>query len=323
MSARPVRLTVLTRDDLDPPHNLDDIAELADVHLTTAASLADDLRGSDVLLLWDYFSSALRDAWSGADSLRWVHVCAAGVDAMLFDELRDSDVIVTNARGVFDGPIAEFVLASILARDKQLHLSRALQRDHDWRWRETRRTAGSTALVIGTGGIGRATARLLRAAGMQVTGAGRTARDDDPDFGTVIATDDLVEHVGDADNVVLIAPLTDQTAGLVDARVLAAMKPSAHLVNVGRGALVVEDDLVAALRDGTIAAASLDVVATEPLPADSPLWDMENVAISPHMSGDVVGWRDELADQFLVRLRAHVAGEELAGAVDKQRGYVH
>lgn len=323
MSARPVRLTVLTRDDLDPPHNLDDIAELADVHLTTAASLADDLRGSDVLLLWDYFSSALRDAWSGADSLRWVHVCAAGVDAMLFDELRDSDVIVTNARGVFDGPIAEFVLASILARDKQLHLSRALQRDHDWRWRETRRTAGSTALVIGTGGIGRATARLLRAAGMQVTGAGRTARDDDPDFGTVIATDDLVEHVGDADNVVLIAPLTDQTAGLVDARILAAMKPSAHLVNVGRGALVVEDDLVAALRDGTIAAASLDVVATEPLPADSPLWDMENVAISPHMSGDVVGWRDELADQFLARLRAHVAGEELAGAVDKQRGYVH
>ena len=323
MSARPVRLTVLTRDDLDPPHNLDDIAELADVHLTTAASLADDLRGSDVLLLWDYFSSALRDAWSGADSLRWVHVCAAGVDAMLFDELRDSDVTVTNARGVFDGPIAEFVLASILARDKQLHLSRALQRDHDWRWRETRRTAGSTALVIGTGGIGRATARLLRAAGMQVTGAGRTARDDDPDFGTVIATDDLVEHVGDADNVVLIAPLTDQTAGLVDARVLAAMKPSAHLVNVGRGALVVEDDLVAALRDGTIAAASLDVVATEPLPADSPLWDMENVAISPHMSGDVVGWRDELADQFLARLRAHVAGEELAGAVDKQRGYVH
>ena len=323
MSARPVRLTVLTRDDLDPPHNLDEIAELADVRLTTATSLTDDLRGSDVLLLWDYFSSALRDAWSGADSLQWVHVCAAGVDAMLFDELRTSDVTVTNARGVFDGPIAEFVLASILARDKQLHLSRALQRDHDWRWRETRRTAGSTALVVGTGGIGRATARLLRAAGLHVTGAGRTARDGDPDFGTVIATDDLVDHVGDADNVVLIAPLTEQTAGLVDARVLAAMKPSAHLINVGRGALVVERDLVAALRDGTIAVASLDVVETEPLPDDSPLWDMENVAISPHMSGDVVGWRDELADQFLTRLRAHVAGEALAGAVDKQRGYVH
>ncbi|WP_299570306.1 D-2-hydroxyacid dehydrogenase [uncultured Williamsia sp.] len=323
MSARPVRLTVLTRDDLDPPHNLDEIAELADIRLTTAASLADDLRGSGVLLLWDYFSSALRDAWSGADSLRWVHVCAAGVDAMLFDELRASDVTVTNARGVFDGPIAEFVLASILARDKQLHLSRALQREHDWRWRETRRIAGSTALVVGTGGIGRATARLLRAAGLQVTGAGRTARDDDPDFGTVVSTGDLVDHVGDADNVVLIAPLTEQTAGLVDARILAAMKSSAHLINVGRGALAVEDDLVAALRNGTIAAASLDVVETEPLPDDSPLWDMENVAISPHMSGDVVGWRDELADQFLTRLRAHVAGEELVGAVDKQRGYVH
>ncbi|MBE7160540.1 MAG: D-2-hydroxyacid dehydrogenase [Williamsia herbipolensis] len=323
MSARPVRLTVLTRDDLDPPHNLDAIADLADIRLATATSLADDLRGSDVLLLWDYFSSALRDAWSGADALRWVHVCAAGVDAMLFDELRTSDVTVTNARGVFDGPIAEFVLASILARDKQLHLSRALQRDHDWRWRETRRTAGSTALVVGTGGIGRATARLLRAAGLQVTGAGRTARDGDPDFGTVITTDDLVDHVGAFDNVVLIAPLTEQTTGLVDTRVLAAMRPSAHLVNVGRGALVVERDLVHALRDGVIGAASLDVVETEPLPDDSPLWDMENVAISPHMSGDVVGWRDELADQFLTRLQAWVAGEELTGAVDKQRGYVH
>ncbi|MGZ8177249.1 D-2-hydroxyacid dehydrogenase [Williamsia sp. SKLECPSW1] len=323
MSARPVRLTVLTRDDLDPPHNLDAIADLADVRLATASTLADDLRGADVLLLWDYFSAALRDAWSGADALRWVHVCAAGVDAMMFDELRASDVTVTNARGVFDGPIAEFVLASILARDKQLHLSRALQRRHEWTWRETHRTAGSTALVVGTGGIGRATARLLRAAGLHVTGAGRTARDDDPDFGTVVATDDLVEHVGDVDALVLIAPLTEQTAGLVDARVLAAMKPTAHLVNVGRGALVVESDLVDALRDGVIGAASLDVVETEPLPDDSPLWDMDDVAISPHMSGDVVGWRDELADQFLERLRSYLAGEELTGAVDKERGYVH
>ncbi|GAA2062848.1 D-2-hydroxyacid dehydrogenase [Williamsia deligens] len=323
MTVQPVRLTVLTRDDLAPPHNLDAIRELADVRLTTAADLSRDLQGSDALLLWDYFSSALRDAWDGADALRWVHVCAAGVDAMLFDGLRASDVTVTNARGVFDGPIAEFVLASILARDKQLHRSRALQRDHVWEWRETRRTTGSTALVVGTGGIGRAVARLLRAVGIAVTGAGRTARDEDPDFGTVVSTDDLVDHVADADTVVLIAPLTEQTAGLVDARVLAAMKPDAHLINVGRGALVVESDLVDALRDGTIGAASLDVVDTEPLPGDSPLWDMDQVAISPHMSGDVVGWRDELADQFLVRLRAYAAGDELQGAVDKDRGYVH
>ena len=138
----------------------------------------------------------------------------------------------------------------------------------------------------------------------------------------MIDTDDLTEHVGAFDNVVLIAPLTEQTAGLVDARVLAAMRPSAHLVNVGRGQLVVEADLIEALRDGTIAAASLDVVETEPLPADSPLWDLEQVAISAHMSGDVVGWRDELADQFLAHLRRYAAGQAPDHPVDKERGYV-
>lgn len=319
---RPIRVAVLTRDGLADPHNLDAIAELAQVRLCTADDLADAVAGADVLMLWDYFSAALREAWPHAEALRWIHVCAAGVDAMLFDELRTSDVVMTNARGVFDGPIAEFVLASILARDKSLHESRALQREHRWVWRETRRTTGSSALVIGTGAIGRAVARLLRAAGLQVTGAGRTARTGDPDFGTVIATDDLAEHVGAFDNVVAIAPLTEQTAGLVDARVLAAMKPSAHLINVGRGQLVVEADLIEALRDGTIAAASLDVVETEPLPADSPLWDLDQVAISAHMSGDVVGWRDELADQFLAHLRRYAAGQAPDHPVDKERGYV-
>lgn len=317
------RLTVLTRDDLDPPHNLAEIEKLAQVRLVTADELADALPGTEVLMFWDYFSGSLREHFDRADALAWIHVCAAGVDAIMFDGLRESDVTVTNARGVFDGPIAEFVLGSILAWDKRLHESRAFQNDKQWQWRETRRTTGSSALVVGTGGIGRAVARLLRAAGLEVTGAGRTARTDDPDFGDVIATDDLVEHVGVFDNVVMIAPLTEQTTGLVDARVLRAMKSTAHLINVGRGQLVVEDDLIEALRSGTIAAASLDVVETEPLPGSSPLWEMPQVAISPHMSGDVVGWRDELADRFLDRLRGYVAGEEFENQVDKSRGYVH
>ncbi|SIR65237.1 D-2-hydroxyacid dehydrogenase [Williamsia sterculiae] len=322
MSDSRTPLVIVTRDDLAPPTNLDDISLLADVTMTTAETLSDHLPGAEVLLNWDFFSGTLRDAWQRADALRWVHVCAAGVDAVLFDELRESDVQVTNAHGVFDRPIAEFVLASVLAHRKQLYVSDELQRTGVWRHRETELVAGSRALVIGTGGIGRAVARLLTAVGVEVTGAGRTARTGDPDFGEVFATEELADRVGAFDTVVAIAPLTAQTAGLIDATVLAAMKQTAQLVNVGRGALVDERALVDALTVGSIASAALDVFEVEPLSVDSPLWAMPNVHISPHMSGDVIGWRTRLAEQFLDNLRRYRAGRPLAAPVDKSKGYV-
>jgi phosphoglycerate dehydrogenase-like enzyme len=320
--ARAPRVVILAAEGQPRPYNLAEIEERADVTVTDAAGLAEASRGADVLFLWDFFSSALRDAWPHADSLKWVHVAAAGVDAMMFDELRASDVVVTNAHGTFDQPIAEFVLASVLAHDKQLHLSKNLQQHSVWQHRELTRTAGAHALVVGTGGIGRATARLLRAVGMEVRGVGRTAREDDPDFGTVHPSADLAEHAGWADHVVLIAPLTEQTRNMVDARVLAAMKPTAHLVNVGRGALVDEPALIEALRGGRIAAASLDVFSEEPVPASHPFWAMDNVHMSAHMCGDVIGWRDALARQFLDNLERWTAGGRLANVVDKERGYV-
>jgi phosphoglycerate dehydrogenase-like enzyme len=320
-SGRP-RVTVLTDDAGDRPYNAAVLDELADVTYTTAAGLTEALPGSEVLLMWDFFSPALREAWHAADRLQWVHVAAAGVDSLLFDELRHSSVVVSNARGIFDQPIAEFVAAAVLAHDKRLHESKQLQREHVWRHREVFRTEGSHALVVGTGSIGQACARTLRALGVRVTGAGRTARDDDPDFGRVVASDRLVEHVGDVDHVVLIAPLTPQTRGLLGADELAAMKRSAHLVNVGRGALVDEPALVEALRRGEIAAATLDVFETEPLPDDHPLWDLEQVHVSAHMSGDVVGWQDALADQFEQNLRSWVGGGSPANLVDKATGYV-
>ncbi|THJ66858.1 D-2-hydroxyacid dehydrogenase [Arthrobacter echini] len=298
------------------------IEALAEVTVTDAAGLARASAGADVLLLWDFFSSALRDAWPHADALKWVHVAAAGVDTLMFDELRSSDVVVTNAHGTFDQPIAEFVLASILGHDKQLHLSKALQRRGIWEHREVTRSGGSRVLVVGTGGIGRATARLLRAVGLEVRGIGRTAREDDPDFGRVHRSADLAEHAGWADHLVLVAPLTEQTRHVLDGRVLAAMKPSAHLVNVGRGALVDEPALIEALGEGRIAAASLDVFSEEPLPSGHPFWTMENVHMSDHMSGDVVGWRDALARQFLDNLELWTRGRNLANVVDKDRGYI-
>lgn len=319
-SQQPV-IVVLSSQDAARPTGIEQVAARAEIRWTDAAGLADALPGAGALLLWDFFSRALADAWPAADSLEWVHVAAAGVDTVLFDELRRSEVVLTNARGVFDRPIAEFVLASILAFTKDVHHSHDLQRARVWQHRETRRLEGSTALIVGTGGIGRATARLLRAVGMQVRGAGRTARTDDEDFGVVVPSADLAEHVGWADHLVVAAPLTDATRDLVDADVLAAMRRGAHLVNVGRGACVDEKALCEALVSGHLGGASLDVFRTEPLPADHPLWEAPGAVLTPHMSGDATGWRDALAAQFVDNALRWLDGAALRNVVDKELGY--
>ena len=304
------------------PEGMESVAAVAELRYATADTLAEALTGANVLLVWDFFSTALRDAWDHADSLEWIHVAAAGVDTLLFDELVESDVVVTNSRGIFDRPIAEFVLATILAFAKDFPRSLRLQQQSTWQHRETEQVLGSRVLVVGTGAIGRATARLLTAAGLSVTGAGRVAREDDPDFGVVHCSDDIGAVVPDVDYLVLLAPLTAQTEGLVDAKVLAALPSTARVINVGRGELIVTDDLVQALTDGEIAGAALDVFDTEPLPSDHPLWGMDNVLITPHMSGDAVGWRRRLADLFVENFSRYADRAELLNVVDKDRGYV-
>lgn len=315
-------IVVLGEHADDRPPHLDPLHGRVDLRLTDAAGLGAALEGARGLFLWDFFSTAVQDVWAQCEGLEWIHVAAAGVDSLLFDELRDSDITVTNARGTFDRPIAEFVLASILAHAKRLHESRRLQAAREWQHRETHSVAGSRAMVIGTGAIGREIARLLRAVGMQVRGVGRRAREDDPDFGTVVASSDLAEHVGWCDHLVNAAPLTAATTELINSDVLAAMAPTAHLVNIGRGATVVESDLARALQDGVLSGASLDVFEVEPLPADSPLWEAPGCVISAHMSGDVVGWRDTLARQFVDNAQRWLDGDQLVNVVDKQLGYV-
>ncbi|MEO6827389.1 MAG: D-2-hydroxyacid dehydrogenase, partial [Microbacteriaceae bacterium] len=326
MSARRPVVVVL-HGDTSPtgdtmPSGMAAIEAVAEVRYTRAEGLPAAMAGADVLFLWDFFSSAVQDVWAHTDSLKWIHVAAAGVDTLLFDELRNSAVVVTNSRGIFDRPIAEFVLAGILAMAKDIPGSLRRQREGVWEHRETERVDGAQVMVVGTGSIGRETARLLTAAGLSVSGVGRTAREHDADFGTVYASTELASVVGDCDYVVLIAPLTDATRGMADARVFAAMKPTARLINVGRGELVDDAALIDALERGSIAAAALDVFSTEPLPSDSPLWQLENVLISAHLSGDAVGWLDRLSVLFVENFDRYRRGEELLNVVDKRLGYV-
>ncbi|MFC8430819.1 D-2-hydroxyacid dehydrogenase [Streptomyces sp. NPDC057253] len=303
--------------DADPPPRLGRLTGRARIEHADATTLAERLPSADVLLVWDFASTAVRDAWPGEGPRpRWVHTASAGVDHLMCPELVASDTRVTNARGVFDRPIAEYVAALVLTMAKDLPRTLELQREGVWRHRESQRVAGTRACVVGSGPIGRAIVATLKALGITTALVGRRSRTG------IHGPDDLDRLMARADWVIAAAPLTDETRGMFDARRFGMMQPSARFINIGRGQLVVEEALVEALSKRWIAGAALDVFDTEPLPPDSPLWHVPGLIVSPHMSGDTVGWRDELAAQFVEMYERWDAGRSLVNVVDKQRGYV-
>ena len=304
------------------PPGMSTVEAVAEVRYASAAELPHAVPGAEVLFVWDFLSTSVPRAWPYADRLRWVHIASAGVDPLMFPELVDSPAVLTNSRGIFDRPIAEYVLGLILVFAKDIRETLDLQRKRAWRHRDTERIDGQTALVVGTGSIGRQIGRLLSAAGMKVAGVGRAARSGDPGLGEVYASGDLPSLLPEADYVIIAAPLTEQSRGTFDATAFAQMKPSARLINVGRGPIVVEKDLARALQDKQIAGAALDVFSEEPLSPEHSLWAVPNLIISPHMSGDFVGWLDALAELFVENFGRWLAGDELLNVVDKNLGYV-
>ncbi|MFE6283246.1 D-2-hydroxyacid dehydrogenase [Streptomyces sp. NPDC057877] len=303
--------------DAEPLPRLGRLTGRVRVEHADEATLAERLPSADVLLVWDFASHAVRKAWPGdGPRPRWVHTASAGVDHVMCPELAASDTVVTNARGIFDQPIAEYVAALVLAMAKDLPRTWELQRERTWRHREGQRVAGTRAVVVGSGPIGRAIVALLKALGVTTALVGRTPR------AGVHGPRDLDRLLARADWVVAAAPLTEDTRGMFDARRFGVMQPSARFVNIGRGGLVVEDALAEALAKRWIAGAALDVFEEEPLTPDSPLWEVPGLLVSPHMSGDTVGWRDELGAQFVEMYERWAAGKSLPNVVDKQRGYV-
>ena len=316
-------LLVQGMKQVDEVPRLNELVDHAEIRFATSVEeLRRQLPGADVMLGWNFRAASLRDAWSAAGDLRWIHWAGAGVDAAMFDELVASDVQFTNARGVFDRPMAEWVLGMIISFAKQFPQTLDYQRSCEWNYRVSEMVAGKRALVVGVGSIGRAVGRLLGAVGMEVEAVGRSARDGDPDFGHVHAIDELHDCLPRADYVVLITPLTEQTRGLFGAEEFAAMNAHARFLNIGRGALVVEPALLTALQEERIAGAALDVFVEEPLPPQSPFWNAPNCLVSPHMSGDFAEFEIVMADQFIDNWKRYVTGEPLANVVDKGLGFV-
>jgi phosphoglycerate dehydrogenase-like enzyme len=314
------KLVVLCGDDRPP--NFSEIESRVQVRYVTDDDLAQELPDADALFVWNFRSGAVRSAWPTSGGPRWAHISSVGVNTLLFPGVVDGDVVLTNSRGVFERPLAEYVLALMLTFAKQLHVTLSQQKQHVWQRRDTSRLAGTKAVVVGSGPIGREIARLLDAVGVDTSVVGRAGSTRDPSAGTVHTPADLPHLLPASDWVIAIAPLTAETEGMFDASFFARMRPDARFINVGRGALVVEPDLIAALRGGTIGGAGLDVFREEPLSADSPLWDLPNVLVSPHMSADVRGRPEELVAVFVENLDRWLAQEPLRNVVDKRRGYV-
>ena len=277
------------------------------------------LPGAEVLFGFDFKGKMLPQVWKDASSdLRWIQWAGAGVDALLFPDLVSSDVVVTNAGGIYDDAIAEHVLALMLAQSKRLSDAVRNQLQSKWQYQTVKPVRGTTAVVLGAGGIGRAIARLLGVVGVDVTLIATSTRSDD-EFGRVTAWED--RDLSRTDWLVVAAPLTPATRHIIDGAVLAELPRSASLINIGRGASVDEGALAAALSSGEIAGAGLDVFETEPLPSDSPLWQMQNVIITPHHAGDLDDYAERVAALFFENLVRYRAGQPLQNIIDKRLGY--
>jgi len=258
-----------------------------------------------------------------AGRLRWVHALSAGVEKILTPELIESPVPLTNGRAVFGPALAEFALAAIFFFAKDLRRLVRNQEARRWEQFDVTLVRGQSLGVIGYGGIGQETGHLAHALGMQVMALRRrTERSkDDPDLDRVFAPGQLHEMLGLSDYVLVSTPLTDETRGMLGAAELNAMKSSAVIVNVGRGPLIVESALIAALREKRIRGAALDVFDTEPLPEGHPFYQLDNVLLSPHSADHTVGWLDLAVERFLELFEGFRCGQPLDHVVDKKAGY--
>jgi phosphoglycerate dehydrogenase-like enzyme len=288
---------------------------------------------------------ALLHGWLSADAfdrllaraprLSWVHSASAGVERALTPAARQRGVVITNARGVFSRPIAEYVMMMILAVSRQLPGLLELQRERTWQPLEGRELRDVTVGIVGLGSIGRAVGALATAFGCRViatrrrpeaTSQAATGHDEEPSFGEVMlervgGPETLPALLAESDFVVLAAPLTRETENMIDAATLAAVKPGAWLINVARGRLVDERALLRALRDGPLGGAILDTFRDEPLQPSSPFYDLPNVIVTPQTSWSSGRVLDRSVELFCDNLRRFAAGERLLNVVDPNRGY--
>jgi len=268
-----------------------------------------------------------REAFHEANRLSWIHIGTAGIDHTVFPELMKSDVLITNASGIHAGPASEFVMAQMLYFAKKFDEFRKFKKTQQWSQWElaakisllSRKTIG----IIGIGSIGQQIAKKAKAFDMRVIATKNTIHPEDQfaDVDKLLPKQKLSELLRESDYVVLTVPLTHQTEKMINTRSFAQMKSSAYLINISRGKVIDEKALIRALRTNAIAGAALDVFEREPLPKDSPLYQLPNVLISPHVSGNFPEYVTWASRDFGENLNRFLTGRRLRNIIDKESGY--
>jgi len=326
------KLLVIAPPEHQVLRSLEGLQRLADISVSNEQAVLENLTADTEVILFTGISSGainFADIWPHARAVRWVHTLATGVEKLLFPALIDSAVPLTNARGVFKRSLAEFAVLGILFHTKRVRRLIENQRERKWDDFCVRFANGRVLGVVGYGEIGRECALLARGLGMRVHAlrrhpggaAGNPAADPVPD--REFAPEQLQDMLATLDVLVCAAPLTPHTHHMISDAQFNVMKRTAIVINVGRGPVIDETALTAALRDGRIAGASLDVFEHEPLPESSALWGMDNVLISPHCTDRSMDpdWLDLSMQVFIENFDRYCNGRPLRNIVDKQAGY--
>jgi D-2-hydroxyacid dehydrogenase (NADP+) len=296
--------------------------EMRVVHLNSYEALPAELPDTDIFFGFNLLPQQL----AVARKLKWIHVTSAGVAQLMRPDVQATGVTITNARGIHAIPMAEHTLGAMLALARKFQDAVHYQDVKNWAqepiWQSRpSELSGATLLIIGFGAIGIEIARRARAFGMLVEAVSRSGRGDATLADRIYPASQLMQALPQADYIVLAAPDTPESKGMIGAREFKAMKPSAYLVNIARGALVDESAMIEALQKNVIAGAALDVAEKEPLPPESPLWNLKNVFITPHtsaVSGMLWPRQIELLNENLDRW---FSGREMKNVVDFTRGY--
>ncbi len=301
-----------------------DFPQLEVIHLPNYDRVMEEIADADLAISWSLRGEQIQ----AAKQLRWIHSTAAAVHQMMTPELRASNIVVTNARDVHGPVVAEHAIALAFALAKRIPQAVRYQGQKHWAqhdlWNERprpRELRGATMTIVGLGAIGTPLACLAKSLGMHVVGVR-----EHPERGSEVADvvhgfEDLNQALSASDFVVLAVPVTPKTRQLMNGERLARLKPDAYLINVGRGVLIDEAALADALRSNSFGGAALDVTTEEPLAVDSPLWEMPNILITPHIAGLTEKMWERHYEHYTRNLRRFLAGEQLLWVVDNQKGY--
>ncbi len=324
LEMEPLNLIVVTNPKEPAPplmERMPDYVQVTEGH--TADAFHDAVLKAEAILSWGAKRDVMEYLLSATPKLRWIHSRSAGLDSLLFPALVESPLPLTNGRGVFSQSLGEFVLAAMLYFAKDFRRMIRNQEAGLWEQFNVHEISGQTMGIVGYGDIGRACSWRAKAMGMRVLAMRRRPEQSagDPNVERVYGFDGLHEMIRQCDYVVAAAPLTPETKSLIGTAEFAAMKPSAIILNVGRGPVIDEPAMLAALQSGRIRGAGLDVFTVEPLPDGHPFYKMDNVLLSPHCADNTQDWLEQAMLFFYKNLDHFRKGEPLENVVDKRSGY--